>query len=108
MNTIHRITHIVCFPWLAILLLWVLMWVPVVGGFAMIFFSIFQNYYAHEFSGRVALGISMVTLVHGFFTQPHSKRTLAWFVAYAIVLVLFAAWTAWWQLTNQPCHFIGN
>jgi len=47
-------------------------------------------------------------LVHGFFTQPHSKRTLAWFVVYAIVLVLFAAWTAWWQLTNQQYHFIGN
>ena len=106
MKTIHRATHILCLPWLAALILWGVMWLPLVGDPAFLAFIVFQNFFAHEWYGRVILGISMVTLAYGVFTKPHSKATLAFFVVYAIVLVLFAVWTVWWGVTGQQYHSI--
>lgn len=102
-NALRRsLAHIVCLPWLLMLLMYLLPLLAIPLG--QIFYEpivITHNMFIHEWYGRTALIFSGCILIAAFTAKPRRPVVLAILICYAIVLLLFAGYTLWWVVTGQ-------
>jgi hypothetical protein len=92
--------HAFAWPWVSLLLLWLSTFV----GPSSVVFAILlmiNNLFLHEWSGRLALLVSIVFLILGFVKGRKTIPHLAAMTCYALVFSVFAGYTIWWGATGQ-------